>query len=122
MIVFHFGAVRETRCCVAAFTGTTGEGGVLLCDSLAYVIGKGCVLLCGCFAYTTGEGKSCICVYNWQGGVLLLGCYCTVLVRATRCCVTVFACTSDSGKLLWHTIMEGIKCCEILFMTNKLEL
>ena len=86
MIVFRFPPVKVTRCCMAVY----GEGGVLLCDSFAYVIGKGDVLLCGRFAYTTGEGRSYICVYNWQGGVLLLGCYCMVLVRATRCCVTVF--------------------------------
>ena len=113
---------KATRCCVAVFTGTTGEGGMLLCDSLALVISKGDVLLCGCLAFTAGEGKNGICVYNWQGDVLLRGCFCMVLVLATRCCVTVFLCTSNSGNLLlWHTIMEGIRCCEILFMRNELE-
>ena len=45
------------------------------------------------------------------------------LVSVACCCMTVFARTSNSGNLLlWHTIMEGITCCEILFMRNKLEL
>ena len=104
--------VKATRCCVAVFTGTTGEAGMLLCDSLALVISKGDVLLSGRLAYTTGEGKNgiCICVYNWQGDVLLRGCFCMVLVLATRCCVTVFACTSNSGNLLfWHTIRVRVR-------------
>ena len=47
---------------------------------------------------------------------------CKLLVRATGCCVTVLACTSGGGNmLLWYTIAEGIACCEILFITNKLE-
>ena len=43
--------------CVTVFAGTTGEGNVLLRDSLADATGKGDVLLRGCFAYTTGEGN-----------------------------------------------------------------
>ena len=122
VIDFRFPPVKAKRCCVAVFAGTTGEVNVLLRDSFTYATDKGDMLLCGRFAYASGEGKCCVCVYNWRGDVLLRGCFCMVLVRATRCCVTVFACTSDSGNLLlWYTIMEGITCCEILFMKNKLE-
>ena len=54
--------------------------------------------------------------------MLLRDCLCMVLVRAMRCCVTVFAFTSCRGNLLlWYTIMEGITCCETLFMKGKLE-
>ena len=42
--------------------------------------------------------------------MLLRDFFCRVLVRATRCCVTVFACTSGRGNLLlWYTIMEDIR-------------
>ena len=57
VVVFRFPPVKAKRCCVTVFGGTTGEGNVLLRDSLACATGKGDVLLRGCFAYTTGENN-----------------------------------------------------------------
>ena len=51
--------------------------------------------------------------------MLLRDCLCMVLVRATRCCVTVLR--VPLVEVLWYTIMEGITCCETLFMKGKLE-
>lgn len=91
---------------------------------------------------------TCSCVTLLRMPLVKVTCCCVAVVRiplvkasvviayatgeATCCCITVFvwywygqhivACTSDtSSLLLWHTIMEGITCCEILFMKNKLE-
>ena len=64
----------------------------------------------------------CCCGTAGQGNVSL-GNYLRIPpVKATRCCVTVFACTSGRGNLLLcYTVMEGIACCKILFMESKFE-
>ena len=86
------------------------EGNVLLRDSFAYAIGKGDVLFRGCFTYATGESSVLYLRTQLVRQRAVLDCFCTVLVRATRCCVTVFACASGRGNLLLcFTIMKVLR-------------